>query len=279
MDFYNDMETLQDTFVDFINKVPFYGAAIVYIDDVHISQIMGRIIRRCLTYGTQESATYYWRNAVFDGNISQYDLYHGGNLMGRFTLNVPGAHNINNSIAAIAVGLELGIDLEKISEGLEHYAPVSRRFQIKGEIHDILIVDDYGHHPAEIAAVIKAARSGWSRRIIAIFQPHRYTRTRDLADSFGESFSGADVVITTEVYSAGESPIEGVNGFMLNKKIRNTSSAEVAFFNDFAGIIDYVLKIAKPGDMVITLGAGNVHSIGDTLMQALARSNGSQEQS
>ena len=189
--------------------------------------------------------------------------------MGRFKLNMPGLHNVYNALSAVAVGLELEIDIDAIKKAFAEFSGVQRRFQVKGEINDVMVVDDYGHHPTEIKATLAAAKSGWDKRTIVIFQPHRYTRTKDLMKDFATAFYQADVLILTDIYAAGETPIEGVTGERLYETIKGHGHKEVMFIKSKNEIPDYVFKMLKKDDIVITLGAGDVYKIGGEIVERM----------
>ncbi len=281
---YGGFDDLQQAFVDFANKVPFYGAVVACADDPNLAAVLPRMNRRVSTYGLDA------RNADIQGtDVTLGPLTagatvvrrHRGNTsgssgrepqsttLGRLTLSVPGRHNLQNALAAVAVGLELDLSFDRIASGLADFHGAERRFEIRGEPNGILIVDDYGHHPTEIAAVIAAARP-LNRRIIVAFQPHRFTRTATLIDQFGPALSGADHIVLTDIYAAGEDPIEGATLTALAAAIGRSTTKPVDVAPTLDDVVAAVVRTAKRGDMVITLGAGSIGSMPERLLEALA---------
>ena len=261
---YGGFDDLQQAFVDFANKVPFYGAVIACVDDQNLSSIVPRITRRVKTCALDRDADVR-ATAVELGPFSAKATVQG---LGDIALNVPGRHNLQNALAAVAVGLELGLSFDRIAHGLEQFRGAERRFEVKGEPNGILVIDDYGHHPTEIAAVIAAAKP-LRRRIVVAFQPHRYTRTAALMDDFGPSLAGADHVVLTDIYSAGEDPIAGVTIEALAERVRHAAGAPVDVARDLSDVIEAVVAISRPGDVVLTLGAGSIGSVASKLVEAL----------
>lgn len=261
LDSYGSVEELKSAFVDFANKVPFYGFVVLCLDEPMIQDIMPRIKKRVITYGLNVQADVQAIELEFKERHSSYTLIYKGKNCGRVNLQVPGLHNVKNSLAAIAVGMELGIEFEKVKNALEKFRGVYRRFEIRAEVNGIIVVDDYAHHPTEIKAVLQAAKESWRRRIIAVFQPHLYSRTRDFYQEFGRSFFNADVCVITDVYPAREEPIEGVSGELIARSARNFGHREVHYVQDKTEIPDYVFKLVSPGDMVIFMGAGDITKI------------------
>ncbi|CUS79283.1 UDP-N-acetylmuramate--L-alanine ligase [Candidatus Kryptonium thompsonii] len=261
LDSYGNVEELKSAFVDFANKVPFYGFVVLCLDEPMIQDIMPRIKKRVITYGLNAQADVQAIEPKFEERRSSYTLIYKGKNCGRVNLQVPGLHNVKNSLAAIAVGMELGIDLDRIKNALGKFRGVYRRFEIRAEVNGIIVVDDYAHHPTEIKAVLQAAKDSWKRHVIAVFQPHLYSRTRDFYQEFGRSFFNADVCVITDVYPAREEPIEGVTGELIANSARNFGHKEVHYVQDKTEIPDYVLKLVSPGDMVIFMGAGDITKI------------------
>ena len=210
MDHYQDMDDVKSAFLNFMNKVPFYGCAVICLDHPVIQGLIPRITRRFRSYGLTAQADFHARKIVHDGMKTSFEVWHDKKCLGQVTLNLPGEHNVYNSLAAITVAMELEIPFESIKAGLEGFTGVERRFHIRGEAGGITVVDDYGHHPEEIKAVLKAAKKGWPNRVVAVFQPHRYSRTKDLFNEFLSAFNDAEKLILTEVYAAGEEKIPGV---------------------------------------------------------------------
>ncbi len=270
MDYYGDMETIRETFISFINNIPFYGAAILCIDNEEIQGIIPRLKKRYLTYGMTSQADLKGRDLEKEKlGVSFEALYHN-NSLGRIVVGIPGEHNMLNALAATAVGLELDLDIGVIKEGLKNLGGLARRFQLKGEKRDILVLDDYGHHPTEITATLKTAKECWpERRLIVVFQPHRYTRTEALFDRFAISFNEADVLIVTPIFSAGETVIDGVTAEWLTRGIKEHGHKDVIFSPTQEDALSTLLSILRPGDLVITLGAGDIHRLGARLLDKL----------
>ncbi|MBP7654244.1 UDP-N-acetylmuramate--L-alanine ligase [Candidatus Dependentiae bacterium] len=275
LDHYGTLDILKNTFLTFIEKLPFYGLCAVCIDDMNIRDILPKISVRHTTYGLSKDAEFSIKNYKSDGLSSKFDVVFKNKNIGNIKLVVPGMHNVLNSLAAIAVTLELGIDFKIIADTLAEFRGVQRRFQIKSDANDMLIVDDYGHHPTEIAATLSAARSNWKRRIIAVFQPHRYTRTQLLAEEFGKSFKDADIIIVTDIYAASEEPIPGVSSELIINSIKKNGNNTVIYKKTFDEIIDFTFSILKPGDIVLTLGAGNIWAVSEKLSKKIMSSKNS----
>ncbi len=268
LDHYADLAEIQAAFVAFANKVPFYGAAVLCLEDPNVRAIIPRIERRILAYGVSNQADLVASHIEFMGFGSKYSLRRHGKSLGALRLQIPGLHSILNSVAAVAVGLELDIPFERIVEALAGFQNADRRFQIKGEQGGILVVDDYGHHPSEIIATLSAARGASERRIVAVFQPHRYTRTQALEEEFARAFDHADILIVLPIYAASETPIPGITGERLAAQIKKFGHRDVSYAEDFAtarGILDEKLK---EGDLLITLGAGDVWKIADEYLSS-----------
>jgi UDP-N-acetylmuramate--alanine ligase len=269
LDCYRDLEDIQDAFIDFANKVPFYGTAILCLDEPNIQSILPKIKRKRLTYGLSSQADLTADDIKLDAFKAKFTAAFKGENLGEVNLQVPGIHTIYNSLAAIEASLDIGIEFPLIKESLEGFKGADRRMQKKGEIDGILVIDDYGHHPTEIQATLSALRKGWNRRIIAVFQPHRYTRTKFLHQDFGRSFYDSDIVIVTEIYAAGESPINGVKGELIADEIKAFGHKKVIFIKNFEDVAPRLLEIAEPGDIILTLGAGNIWQVGETFLKLL----------
>jgi UDP-N-acetylmuramate--alanine ligase len=269
LDFYGDIETIQEAFVDFANKVPFYGAVIVGVDSAPVREILPRLNKRVITCGISFPADVAAEGLEYDGSGSSFTVRHRGRTLGRLTVDTPGEHNVANALAAIAVGLELDIPVEKIFAALEAFRNSGRRFEFKGEAGGVAVFDDYGHHPVEIEATIRAARAGWNRRLVVVFQPHRYSRSRDLADDFPRAFDGADVVVLTDIYAAGEEPIPGVTGEDLFRRLEGEGGRLLHFVPRREDAAPRVLETLRRGDMVITLGAGDIWKTSEELVRLL----------
>ncbi|NPV05446.1 MAG: UDP-N-acetylmuramate--L-alanine ligase [Syntrophaceae bacterium] len=262
LDYYRDIDDIKEAFVRFANIVPFYGVTILCSDDEHVRAVFPRIKRRTITYGLADGADYQAKAIALEGPESRYTLYHKGVRLGEITLHVPGLFNVLNSMAAFAVARELDMDFEAIRAGLAAYHGVQRRLEVKGEADGVTVVDDYGHHPTEILATLKAARQLWKGRLIVVFQPHRYTRTRALYKEFLTCFPDADELILTDIYPASEPPIEGVTSFNLFKGIEAVGHRSARYIPTTEGIVEHLREIARPGDVIITQGAGNVWKVG-----------------
>lgn len=255
LDHYADFEDIKKSFIQFANKVPFYGAVILCLDNPANRSIIPYIQRRVVTYGLTEEADFYALPVSQKEYSSEFEVYYSKMRLGTIRLNVPGNHSIVNSLAAIAVANELNISFDVARKSLERFRGVDRRFQLKAEKNDILVIDDYAHHPTEIKTTLKAAREGWNRRIVAVFQPHRYSRLFHLFNEFTQCFESADVLVLTDIYPAGEKPIHGVSSEALSQAI---SGREVIYHKEVDTLPEAILSIAKPGDMVLFLGAGSI---------------------
>ncbi len=265
LDFYGDHEHVKAAFTTFANRVPFYGVVIACLDHPHVQGILPRIDKRIATYGVAAQADYRALSPEVRGLATAFDVLRRGERLGRFEVNMPGTHNVLNALATIAVADELQVDLDKVSASLARFTGVQRRFTVLGEHHGITLVDDYGHHPAEVQATLEAAQRAYGRRLVVAFQPHRYSRTHYCFDELTRAFNRADVLLLTDVYAAGEVPIDGADSAHLARAIRAHGHRDVTHVpdvNDLARVID---ERARPGDIVLTLGAGNITRVGRTL--------------
>ncbi len=270
LDHYSGIDEIKETFVEFINKVPFYGLSILCLDDPNIRAILPLVKKRYLTYGLSAQADIRATHVRHDGFTTSFVAHYKGYRLGEITFPMPGPHNVLNAMACVAVAMELDVPFVAIQEGFAQFSGVGRRFQVKGEPGGIMVVDDYGHHPAEIRATLAAARQGWpERRIVAAFQPHRYTRTHELFFDFVAAFSDAEVLIITDVYGAGEQPIEGATSERLAKELRRHGQKDVTWIADRQTIPEQLAAIVREGDIVITLGAGNIWQQGEALVKLL----------
>jgi len=269
MDYYRDLAQIKDAFVTFINKIPFYGLAVLCLDHENVQAIIPEVKRRFITYGVSPQADFTAAGTTFQGGRSTFTVSYRGETWGEVDLPIPGAHNVLNALAAIAVGMEVGLDFDTITQALSQFSGPHRRFQIKGEASGVTVVDDYGHHPTEIVATLAAARNFWGGRIVAVFQPHRYTRTRDLFDAFLTAFFAADVLVMTDIYAASEDPIPGVDAKGLFEEIGKRGMRERYFVPKKEEIATELMRIVQPGDMVITLGAGDIYRSGEELLALL----------
>jgi UDP-N-acetylmuramate--alanine ligase len=270
LDHYDDIEAIKRSFVEFVNKVPFYGAAVVCLDEENVQAIIPRIIRRVITYGFSQQADVRAADVALDGQSVTFNVSLRESKLGSVLLRMPGKHNISNALAAVAVGLELDIPFSSISEGIAQFTGISRRLEIRGEVEGIVFVDDYAHHPTEIIATLETIKSMWGRRIIAVFQPHRHSRTRALWEKLGRSFYDADSVIITSIYAAGEEPIPGVTAELVARAALRSGHRDVNYLPERAQVIGHLCDSLKPQDIVISLGAGDVWKIGDEVMERLS---------
>ena len=274
IDHYGDMDAIRETFTTFINKVPFYGVAILCLDNEEIQRIIPRLKKRCLTYGLTSQADLRGMDLEKEELRVSFDVLYHNSSLGRMVVEMPGEHNVLNALAAIAVGLELNLDIKLIKKGLKNLGGLARRFQVKGERDDILVLDDYGHHPTEIVATLRAVKECWpERRLIVAFQPHRYTRIKELYDKFVISFNQADILVVTSIYSAGENAINGVTSERLFQGIKEHGHKEVIHCPQQEEILPALLSVIEPGDVVVTLGAGNIYRVGDQLLKKLSTKN------
>jgi UDP-N-acetylmuramate--alanine ligase len=276
MDCYRDMDDVEQAFVDFMNRVPFYGAVIACRDDERLCKLLPRLERRVITYGTSEACDF--RSRMLEDSCrsedgrprSRFEVMNRARKIGEFDLHVPGHHNVLNATAAVAAGFGLDIPAEKIADALAQFRGVDRRFQLKGKIGEVSVVDDYGHHPTEIRATLGAARQCGFSKIHVIFQPHRYTRTRDLADEFATAFGNADTLQLLDIYAASEEPIPGVTAEALAKRI-SSAGTKAEYVPSFADAAIRAASQANTGDLVLTLGAGSVYQIGPMVLEELLK--------
>jgi UDP-N-acetylmuramate--alanine ligase len=273
MDCYRDMEDVERTFVDFMDRVPFYGMVVACNDDAPLRALLPRLERRVLTYGLREDS--HFRVELLEAAPGQdahrpwnrFRVRYRGQDLGEFRLHVPGQHNVLNATAAIAVGIGLDVGVEQIRKALDEFRGVDRRFQLKGQAAGIAVIDDYGHHPTEIRATLAAARQCGYRKVHVVFQPHRYTRTQLLMEEFVSAFADADDVIVLDIYPASETPIPGITGEALARRIGERRKAW--YVNSFADAATAVSGLAEPDDMILTLGAGNVSQLGPQILEKL----------
>jgi UDP-N-acetylmuramate--alanine ligase len=270
LDHYGSLEAIREAFVAFVNKVPFYGSVVLCLDQPNIQMLVPRIAKRIVTYGLESSADLVARRLHLSGLTSRFEVHARGELLGECTLAIPGRHNVLNALAAIGVGLDLDIPFITIQRALAGFTGVQRRFQVRGQVGGITVVDDYGHHPAEIRATLAAAKAGFDARVVCVFQPHRYTRTFHLRQEFLTAFNQADVVAVMDIYAAGEPPIPGVTAGDLVEGIRAHGHRDVTYVgSDKARVVEHLVQITRPGDLVLTLGAGDVSQIGPELLRRL----------
>ncbi len=276
LDFYKDLDEIKETFLEFINQVPFYGLNILCLEDENIQSLLPRIKKRMVTYGFSAQADFQARDLAFDGLNVSYRAFYCGQELGKVTLPIPGRHNALNSLAAVAVGHELEIPFSAICRGLQEMTGVQRRFQIKGEVNGVTVIDDYGHHPTEIKAVLKTMASSFpGRRRFVLFQPHRYTRTQALFEDFTTAFYQSDVLIVTEIYAASEPVIPGVHAEKLTTAIQKHGHGNVRYIPDHLALVPSLVEEVREGDIVLTLGAGNIWQTGEELLKRLQGKEGS----
>lgn len=270
LDYYDGIEDIKAVFLEYINKIPFYGAAVICLDDPNIVDLLPEIKKRTITYGLNCQADIYARELEMVGLVSTFKVCNRREILGDITLPLVGVHNIQNALAAIALGLELEIPFQTIADGLRTFTGVQRRMQVKGEKNGILVVDDYGHHPTEIRATLAAVRMAWPRRrMVVLFQPHRYSRTQGLFHDFCSAFHEADLLMMTEIYAAGEEAIEGVSSSALLEIIKAHGQRSVYLEPDVESLVATIMPLLEKDDLVLTLGAGNIYQAGEQLLAAL----------
>ena len=273
LDHYGTHAAVKDAFVAFANKVPFYGLVIACLDHPHVQDILPRIDRRVATYGMSPQADYAAREVSFDGLSTRFSVHRRGEDLGQFEVRMPGVHNVQNALSVIAMADELQVSAETVKEALRTFGGVQRRFTVRGQEAGVTVVDDYGHHPAEIQITLAAARRAFSGRVVVAFQPHRYSRTASLFDDFTRAFNDADVLLVTDVYAAGEAPIAGADAAALVNSIRLHGHRDVTLVPDRQDLVEVLQKRLQADDVVITLGAGNITELGPDLLRALADSH------
>jgi len=272
LDIYDNLEDVKKAFIEFANKVPFYGAVVLCLDDPHTRSIIPKIDRRIITYGLTPQAEIRASAVETEHFHSTFTVHWEEQKLGSIKIKAPGKHNVKNALAAIAVGLELNIDFKKIKAGLERFEGVFRRFQLKVDKDGIMVIDDYAHHPTEVQATLKAARNGWKdHRIVAVFQPHLYSRTQNLYREFGSSFFDAEVCVITDVYPSREEPIEGVTGKLIADAAREYGHRKVTYVEDKNKLTNQLNQITEPGDLVITMGAGDIYKYGEKFVAELKK--------
>jgi len=271
LDHYGSLDRLRETFLDFVNKVPFYGLSVLCLDSPNVQSMLPRVEKRLVTYGTTPQADYSAREVRVEGMTASFVPVRRGEALEPVTLQMVGRHNVLNAIAAIAVADELEVPYETTRAALCEFGGVQRRFTVRGEVEGVMVVDDYGHHPAEIKATLLGAREAFARRLVAIFQPHRYSRTQLLFDEFATAFYNADVVLVTEIYAAGEEAIPEVSARTLAAAIREHGHRDVTYASNLADVGQVLDQRVQPGDLVITLGAGDVWRAGQELLERLPR--------
>jgi len=270
LDCYRDLEDIKGAFIQFANKVPFYGFIVLCLDEPALQDIMPQISKKkLLTYGLTPQADIQAIEIHHKENTSTFTVTRGFDDLGQITLQIPGKHNIQNALAAIAVGLQLGVPFSKVKAGIEKFTGVYRRWEKKGEVDGIAVYDDYAHHPTECRATLSGVKSGWRRRVVCVFQPHLYSRTRDFYEEFGKAFLLADVLVLTDVYPAREEPIQGVTGELIANAAKQFGHKDVHYIQDKKQLPEYLKKNTRPGDIVITMGAGDIWKFGEEFLKQL----------
>ena len=270
MDHYKSMSNILKAFKQFIEILPQNGVAIVCLDDKYIPGLIKEVNRKCISYAIEnEAADYIARNIKTTSSYTTYDVFSKEKNLGTIKINIPGKHNVLNSLAAVATGFELKLSMEKIQANLDIFRGAKRRFQTKYKTDNLWIVDDYAHHPTEIKATLDGAKQTNPKRLICVFQPHRYSRTKHLYKEFGQSFTNADLLVLTDIYSAGEKPLEGVSTELIIEEASQNSNQEIIYIKEKENISDYLKKIIMPGDLIITMGAGDIFKIGEELKESL----------
>lgn len=270
LDYYGTMDNIRRAFVDFLANLPAdSGLAVLCFDNDEVRDVAASLERPFVSYALDADADYVARDIAIRGTTTTYKAFHKGELMGTVEMHVPGRHNVANSLAAVAVGIECGLSFAAIAEGLAAFHGVKRRFQTKGRVDGVWVVDDYAHHPTEIATTLRAARETKPKRLVCVFQPHRYTRTKFLQVEFGGAFGQADLLILTDVYPAGEPPIPGISGETIKEEVDRQTGQAVTYIPDKANVARYLSQIVEPGDLVMTMGAGNIYQAGEELVERL----------
>ena len=272
LDTYKDLQEIKSAFVEFVNKIPYYGFAVACADEPNINDILPLINRKVFTYGLRNGTNIRAVDIKHNHFSSEFNVIYFNENLGRIRLNIPGNHNVKNALAAITIGRELGVDFDTIKKSLESFKGAVRRFEIKYD-KEVLVVDDYAHHPTEVSATLAGIKNGWDRRLVAVFQPHLYSRTKDFAEDFGKAFLNSDVFICTDIYPAREEPIEGVTGELITDEAKSNGHKNVIYERDKNKIPDLLSKFYREGDIIITLGAGDIYKQGENFIQLLKNKN------
>jgi UDP-N-acetylmuramate--alanine ligase len=269
LDCYDDMDDLRASFLEYINRVPFYGAAVVSADDPNLALLIPSITRPLVTFGFSEDADYRAVDLEHTPEQTSFTVVHKGEPLGRISIQLPGRYNVANALAAVASARELDVPFDTIAECLDKFRGVTRRFEIVGEVNDIMVVDDYAHHPTELQAVISTAKETYGRRLIVVFQPHLYSRTRDFVDQFARVLAQADHCILTAIYPAREEPIEGVTSDLIREAAERNGDNHFTYVGTKENALDEIDRIVRPGDLVMTIGAGSITHIRQSIMERL----------
>jgi UDP-N-acetylmuramate--alanine ligase len=269
LDCYRDLEDIKSAFIQFAGKVPFYGFVVLCLDEPALQDIMPKIKKKIITYGLNSQADLQAVDISHKQNRTRFTVLQNGRELGDVELQIPGKHNVQNALAAITVGLELRVPFAQVKAGIEKFTGVFRRWEVKAEIGDIMVVDDYAHHPTEIKATLAGVKAGWRKRVICVFQPHLYSRTRDFYDEFGRSFFNADILVVTDVYPAREEPIQGVSGELIVNAAKEVGHKHVVYLPDKAKVPAFLMEMKQPGDIIITMGAGDIWRFGEEFIGKL----------
>jgi UDP-N-acetylmuramate--alanine ligase len=269
LDCYRDLEDIKSAFIQFAQKVPFYGFVVLCLDEPALQNIMPKIKKKIITYGLNGQADLQAVDIRHKENTSTFIVMRNGKELGEITLQIPGKHNVQNALAAIAVGLELNVPFEKVKAGVEKFTGVFRRWEVKADVNGIMVVDDYAHHPTEISVTLAGVKSGWRRRVVCVFQPHLYSRTRDFYEDFGRAFFNADVLVVTDVYPAREEPIQGITGELIANTAKEFGHKNVHYVADKKAVPNFLMGIKQPGDIIITMGAGDIWKFGEAFIEQL----------
>ncbi len=268
LDTYENIDEIKEAFVQFVNKIPFYGQAILCIDDPNVQQIYSKVRKPVITYGFSRQAKYHIDNLRFEKGYPHFEIFNDGNSLGEFQLQIPGRHNVLNATAAVALAMEEGIDVEVARRAVAAFEGVQRRFEFLGEKNDVLVFDDYAHHPTEATATLQGFRDAFpDRRVIVAFQPHLFSRTRDQHDAFGSAFANCDVLLCTDIYPARERPIEGVTGALVSESALAFGHRNARFVGDQMNLLPILKEELKPGDVVVLMGAGNIWKLGQKILE------------
>ena len=275
MDYHQTMERLSESFLNFVNKIPFYGLAVLCLDNANVQGLLPKVKKRAVTYGLSADAEFSAQDVKMSGSGVEFAVIHRGRALGTLNLRLLGRHSATNALAVVAVARELEIPFARVADALADFSGIHRRFEVKGEAAGVMVMDDYGHHPAEVRAAVGAIRDSWKRPLTVVFQPHRFSRTQDLFDDFVTAFDGADRLILTDIYAAGEDAIAGVSSETLYQAIKKQGHLEVQYIAARDDVVTALRETVKEGDIVLTLGAGDVYKIGEALVAALQEKSGS----
>ncbi|MGH7789659.1 MAG: UDP-N-acetylmuramate--L-alanine ligase [Candidatus Binatia bacterium] len=269
LDYYGDMDRVRSAYLEFMNRVPFYGVSVLCLDSVNVRSLLPQVRKRAITYGTTDDCEYVARDLCVIGMETMCEVVRNGTVLGTLRLRLPGRHHALNALAAIAVTQELGVPFEIAGAALSEFGGIHRRFELCGEAGGVMVISDYGHHPTEIRATLAAAREGFGRRLVVLFQPHRFTRTRDLFGEFLDAFDAADHLILTDIYAAGEEAVDGLSGEVLFWALKRRGHLEVSYVPRRDDLVNEVKPLLQVGDMVVVLGAGNIHGVAEELVNSL----------